>query len=377
MVRKKNPAGNKGEITVGNKPAENSSAGTKFSGSDFLKTTFKSFMSREKYFPASYWFKNTFTVYDPKKVCDDLIQALQTYSKVANVSFDLIIDSDMSYDAFIAKLYDQSCLHLPEGWHSNIEYDRDTDLFFFVYYKFMNDWDDATLWYVPCDYLFWLKDQNPDLHDLIIPWLKIVSNKITMPLWDDNGMEWSNSWVKEEIENHEDIGLDPEDLELYKKLISDYYDGQPAQYLKQINSSKIGIKTIKSKLSKIVTNDEFESVLIGLMFDIMHLIESGFNMWQFTSYTGVTSIDDEGDALTHDRWLGFVWSLDDELFERYFEMFNQDAGELGCRTPTQFYIVNTHTKKPLKESDHITRFSKWLESYAKHINKFIDQKRNE
>lgn len=70
---------------------------------------------------------------------------------------------------------------------------------------------------------------------------------------------------------------------------------------------------------------------------------------------------DDGDAVQLDNCFLISWDDDDLLSRQYLDWLNNDAGEFGSHSPTNWHIINEKTDSLFKKDTWSTNMFQWLE----------------
>lgn len=363
LVRKSGQRPNRRSKEAKNQQGENHSPCFIGHSTDFLKTPFKPIYSFDT---------SAETEIDIKKVIKDLKSALLKYETITDFKYDLSSNglTDLEY---IDKLLIEAKKNVPDLLYDVvIEKYYHPDEYVFTMYK-QSNWDDDTLWYIPCDWLLHIK--NKALHDASVKFINCIAKGLGINFWNNNGIEYVFEWISDYIETYKDDQEYADDMIQCQQVLEHYNTGKPIEYLNQFTNLEYDHHVLRQELKSFIGDDTELNEIIHVMILGLDLLNFGETLHE---YCPKTEMFDEYDntPLDFDRSIGFVWSCDDIVFERYYETFNMDAGELGLQVPMYSHTISKKTTKPQIETKFIEMLRIWLKKYCNIIVDF-NEKNNE
>lgn len=264
-------------------------------------------------------------------------------------------------------LQEYSKLVLPEISFT-VERDEATSDLAIVNRQYMG-MDDATVYLLPLSFLPELATTNRTLHDLLLETAALLFKLGGLGTWDydvERVLEYWEEWAFDleaslAQEEHQD---ERETLEILTRDTA-YYNDVPAQYAQKIHkvAKKASLPRLKKRVLKLqATARDHGAEWASLMMNIIALLESGFNLDNYSSYS------EGSEEISLQGFIQLWWSPDDDLTEAHLEGLSNTAGEYGLEMPVTTQTLTAGNTLTLHDFEIDHRFNDLLALIAEWTN---------
>lgn len=201
---------------------------------------------------------------------------------------------------------------------------------FVVYRNYHSQQISGARFWLPMDFLPYLKERDEPLHDLFIDVVALVSRENKIPLWDEDG---DFSTHLNQLKNYENSN------QFIRKQAISYCSGIANFYLQTIKNRRESVNLLSEFLEKRrwynVSSQRKENILWWLRKGE----ELASTKMDIISNTYIPSFI-KGNPVTPFRQYKFVWSIhsNDILKAKAFGRYNHDREKSGIHVPIDFKV---------------------------------------
>lgn len=304
----------------------------------------------------------------------DIKTCLRSYSFATGKKIE-VSDLPKEPSEAIPQILDRFSKVLPPKFDYNIEMirrrrnKRSKPRFELVLWKYAS-FDENTAYIMGCDFLPHLENTDPILAELIIDMLCFARYNFRLPAWsDESTWNFYLHYLADQYDEEINGGIDPEDID------HDFWDkfmiwakGAAVDYQVQICAEPKTESELRTRVVRYTPKDQWQIRMKQCMLDCLDLSKAGRTIRDY-SYDPMPSYE----QMPMEYHFGILWSTTDDVFERLFQIFNDEAGNSGVCIPTYAYQI-THEKKDISfEPDGwIERFRNWADFYATLYHEFMN-----
>ncbi|MES1249922.1 MAG: hypothetical protein ABUL46_04515, partial [Chitinophaga rupis] len=261
---------------------------------------------------------------------------------------------------------------VPKEYDFNIDHEKHgpTEDYHFIVYRHCQGWEPFKHILPIGDVLRGLAVKNRPLHDLFLSFIRLFSQSIGIPLWDQVISGMGVDHLDERLINMES-NSSPDEMQDIRDDIELYNKGMAASYGRKIRSAK------RMKPVELMRRARrFKGPIAGIIYQGSELLMSSCRLWD---YYYLDEYFDDARYLELDAQVTILWREYDNLYFELEEYVEAVANE-GIQEPIAYFHVDRHLKSfDLEELEAKIKWpaqlAKFIESAYQVIKKFNHNER--